>query len=90
MFSLTENNSRPRPGSAGERSPLRRVGARRSLAHRAHEAVPRHRREEDRRPDTPPGRCLRAAVREGADPASVSCPRHGGATDPCPRIQGIL
>lgn len=78
-----ENSRHHPPGSAGQRSPLRRLGARRPLALGAHEAVPRDGGEEDRSASTAPSRRVSPAVREGAHPPALPRPRDGRATDPC-------
>lgn len=64
------------------------MGARRPLAHRTHQALPRHRGQEDRRSSSTPRGGVCAPVREGAHPAPLPGPRHGGTADPRSRLQG--
>lgn len=64
------------------------MGARRPLAHRPQQAVPRDGDQEDRRANPASRGYLRASVREDSHPAALSGARHGGAADTRPSLQG--
>lgn len=85
---IPESCSRPPPGRFCVGPTIRRVGARRSIAQRAHQAVPLHGGEEDRRPHSPPRGCLRPAICQSANTAALPRACHRGAADSRACLQG--
>lgn len=87
---LPENSSRPSPSGLRSCPTLRRLGARRSLPFRAHEALPCHGGEEDRSPGPAPRGRLSPAVRQDPHPAALPRPRDRGTAYPCASLQGKI
>lgn len=87
---ITESSNHPYNRRSRERAAIRRMGARGSLAHGAHEAVPCNSGEEDRSTDPSPRGSVRTAVRQDPHPSTIPRARDCRATDTCPRIQGML